>query len=178
MEVYRCIASNCNKTDTCGHYNAKKTFREKIIKEDLSDICLPTYRLYIDGRDNPFQKYSCKEVYKELFTFYDNECDGECCSYQKEYKGITIEHSSCIDCKLGEHITCKNPNHPTNLVIAKMLKSIQAENKAFEDAGITEGTVTYTCPICGDEAVGNRYLYEGSHHGLGSGCEKCGTWHT
>lgn len=96
----------------------------------------------------------------------------------KLHRGIAIEHSSCIDCKLGDHITCKNPNHPINKVIALMLESLQAENKAFEDAGITEGTVTYICPICSGEAIGNRYLFNGSHHGLGSGCKTCGTWHT
>lgn len=178
MENYRCIASNCDKSGTCGHYNAQKIFREKIIKEDLSDICLPKYRLYTNYRDKPYQKYSCKEVYKELFDFYDNECDGESCSYQKRYdRTITIQ-SSCIECALGNHITCKNPNHPTNKAINIMIECLMAENKAFEDAGITEGTVTYTCPICSSEAIGSRYLYGGSHHGLGSGCKKCGTWHT
>lgn len=178
MENYRCIAANCEKSKTCGHYNSRKIYREEIIEEDLSDICLLEYRLYTYYLDNPYQKYSCKEVYKELFDFYDNKCDGENCSYQKGYKGIAIEHSSCIECKLGEHITCKNPNHPTNKAFNIMIECIMAESKAFEDAGITEGTVTYTCPRCGSEAVGNRYLHGGRYHGLGSGCKKCGMWHT
>lgn len=178
MENYRCVASDCDKCDLCDHYNVKR-FDEKdmIIEEDLSDICLPEYRLYSDI-NHPYQHYPCKEDYKELFYFYDNECDGESCSYQKNYKGITTERCSCIECKLGEHITCTYPKHPTNKLIAEMWECFNAENKAFENAGINEGTVTYTCPICGGEAVANRYLHEGSLHGLGSGCKTCGTWHT
>jgi len=177
MENYRCNALNCDKSGTCGYYKAKTELRGKIIKEDLSDICLPEYRLYT-CKDHAYQVYSCKDTYKELFDFYDNECNGESCLYQKSYKGIKIEHSSCIDCKLGEHITCTNLKHPTNNAINKMMECFKAENKAFDDACITEGTVTYTCPMCGSEAVGNRYLYEESYHGLGSGCNTCGTWHT
>ncbi|MDR3593564.1 hypothetical protein [Clostridium sp.] len=176
MENYRCIATNCDKCATCGHYKAKSTFRRKFVKEDLSDICLPNYRLYSDG-DRPYQVYSCKESYKELFNFYDNECSGENCSYQKDYKGI-MKDGSCIECKLGDHITCTNPKHPTNKIISQMIECLKAEIKAFEDAGITEGTVTYACPVCGGEAVASRYLYDGSYHGLGSGCKTCGTWHT
>lgn len=175
MENYHCISQNCNKKNTCGHYNVKADFiNDEIIDEDLSDICLPNYRLY-DTDSNC--TYRCKEDYKELFVFFDNECEGENCTFQKEYEGMRKE-GSCIECKLGEHITCKNPNHPTNKIVDLMLKSILAEQKAFEDAGIKEGTVTYTCPICGGEAVGNRYLYNGSYHGLGSGCKKCGSWHS
>lgn len=192
MENYRCIALKCDKCSTCGHYNVKKFYddifieecidediaiEDIIIEEDLSDICLPEYRLYSDT-DGPYQVYPCKEEYQELFDFYDNECDGEICTYQKDYKGIRIERSSCIECKLGDHITCKNPNHPSNKIIEEVMKCFWAENKAFEEAGITEGIVTYTCPICGGQAVANRYLFDGSQHGLGSGCKTCGTWHT
>lgn len=187
MENYRCIASNCDKSNDCCHYNVKKFYddtlieefddEDVIIDEDLSDICLPEYRLYTNT-DNEYQHYSPKEVYKELFDFYDNDCNGENCSFQKEYRGISIEHYSCNECKLGDNITCDNPNHPTNKIINEMMMCFEAENKAFEEAGITEGTVTYTCPICGGEAVVSRYLFNGSYHGLGSGCKTCGTWHT
>jgi hypothetical protein len=181
MENYRCSAANCDMCNTCNHFNVKKFDEEDdeiIIDEDLSDICLPKYKLYTNYKDKPYQKYPCKEVYKELFSFYDNECDGESCLYKKAYDKTIIMQSSCVECKLGEDITCTNSNHPTNKAIDKIIECIEAENKAFEDAGITEGTVTYTCPICGGEAIGNRYLYEGSYHGLGSGCKNCGSWHT
>lgn len=178
MENYRCVATNCDKYKTCCHYNVKKYDEddEEIVDEDLSDICLPKYRLYNDT-DKPYQHYSCKETYKELFEFYDDVCDGKSCSYKKEYKGI-MKDGTCVECKLGNHITCTNPKHPTNTVFDKMMEYLRAENKAFEDAGVTEGTVTYTCPLCGGEAVANRYLYDGSYHGLGSGCKTCGVWHT
>lgn len=178
MENYRCVATNCDRCKFCCHYNVKKFDEgdDEIIDEDLSDICLPKYRLYNDT-DHPYQHYSCKETYKELFDFYDNECDGEKCFYQKDYEGM-MKSGSCIECKLGEHITCTSPKHPTNKIVDEIMKCFWAEEKVFQDAGITEGTVTYTCPVCGGEAVANRYLYEGSLHGLGSGCKTCGTWHT
>lgn len=181
MENYYCICNSCSKKDTCGHYRANADFDyyDEIIDEDLSDICLPNYRLYDNIKNQLFKHtYRCKEAYKELFDFYDNECEGENCTYKKAYRAITIEHQSCIDCKLDDHITCENPNHPTNKVIKLMLDSFWAEQKAFDDAGITEGSVTYTCPICGDQAVANRYKYGDRYHGLGSGCKTCGTWHT
>jgi|GEM_PF-3359942 len=190
MENYRCVATNCDKSNDCVHHHVKKFYhdtlieegiediilKDVIIDEDLSDICLPKYRLYSDT-DHPYQVYSCKEVYKELFHFYDNECGGEECYYQKDYEGM-MKSGSCIECKLGDHITCTSPKHPTNRIINEMMMRFKADNKAFEEAGITEGKVTYICPICGDEAVANRYSYGGSIHCLGSGCKTCGTWHT
>jgi hypothetical protein len=59
-----------------------------------------------------------------------------------------------------------------------LLLTMQAEEEAFEKAGIEEGRVEYECPICGGTAVANRYMYGGSYHGLGSGCETCGSYHT
>jgi hypothetical protein len=58
------------------------------------------------------------------------------------------------------------------------LLTMQAEEDAFEKAGIEEGRVEYECPICGGIAVANRYMNGGSYHGLGSGCETCGSYHT
>lgn len=99
MENYRCIASKCDKCNTCGHYNVKKFYdditiedeeieidEDVIIDEDLSDICLLKYRLYSDT-DHPYQVYSSKEEYIELFDFYDNDCDGNDCSYQNYTEG-------------------------------------------------------------------------------------------
>lgn len=180
MENYRCVSVNCDKCNICDHYNVKKFDEDDddiIIEEDLSDICLPGYRLYSDT-DPPYRHYPCKGDYNELFFFYDNECDGDSCLYQKDYDKTVKCQSSCIKCKLGDHITCTSPKHPTNKMINIMWECFKAEEKAFEKAGITEGIVTYTCPLCGGEAVASRYLHEGSYHGLGSGCKKCGTWHT
>ena len=178
MENYRCIGKKCDKKKTCGHYNVKHDSFHKIIKEDLSDICLPNYRLYDCNTDKSFRVYSCKKEYEELFKFYDYECEGENCKYQKPYRGITIEHQSCIECKLGDNITCEDPNHPTNKILKLMFDCIMTEQKAFDDAGITEGTVTYTCPICGGQAVANRYKHGDRYHGLGSGCKTCDRWHS
>jgi predicted RNA-binding Zn-ribbon protein involved in translation (DUF1610 family) len=57
-------------------------------------------------------------------------------------------------------------------------KIMKAEEEAFEKAGIKEGTVTYTCPICGGTAVAVRYVHNGRTGGLGSHCTKCGYSHT
>ncbi|OPJ63663.1 hypothetical protein [Clostridium chromiireducens] len=193
MENSRCVATNCDKSETCGHHKVKKFYDDALIEEglkediiledvivdeDLSDICLPKYRLYDEYKEESYQYYLCKESYKNLFDFYDNKCDGIYCLYQKDYDNTIKYQSSCIECKLGEHITCTNPQHPTNKIIDEMMKCFWAEQKAFEEAGISEGTVTYICPICNNEAVANRYSYGGSIHGLGSGCKTCGTWHT
>lgn len=59
-----------------------------------------------------------------------------------------------------------------------MLNYIEVENQAFEDAGITEGTVEFECPLCGGKAIGHRYIHGGRIHGLGSGCTDCGMMHT
>lgn len=192
MENYRCITSNCDRCNTCGHYKVEKFYNDEfieecreldidedlIIDEDLSDICLPKYRLYIEHKDKTYQHFRCKEDYKELFFFYDNECNGDYCLYQKDYDKTIKYQSSCVECKLSKYITCTNPKHPTNKIIDGMMACFRAEEKAFEDAGVTEGTVTYMCPICGGEAVASRYSYGGRLHGLGSGCKICGTWHT
>lgn len=65
-----------------------------------------------------------------------------------------------------------------NSKMENLLKYIEAEKKAFEKEGLVVGKVYFTCPICGGEAVGNRYIYAGRVHGLGSGCTKCGISHT
>jgi hypothetical protein len=54
----------------------------------------------------------------------------------------------------------------------------KAESEAFEKAGIDEGRVEYTCPICGGIAVANRYKFGGRFHGLGSFCPGCGVSHS
>lgn len=66
----------------------------------------------------------------------------------------------------------------TEKAIEMMWLTMQAEEEAFERAGIEEGRVEYECPICGGTAVANRYMYGGRYHGLGSGCETCGSYHT
>jgi predicted RNA-binding Zn-ribbon protein involved in translation (DUF1610 family) len=82
---------------------------------------------------------------------------------------------------------CKNPRENSKNKLSKeriyaeaieFHKIIKAEDEAFEKAGIDEGTVTYICPICGGEAVANRYKFGDRYHGLGSGCRTCGTWHS
>jgi len=64
------------------------------------------------------------------------------------------------------------------IIIEKMRLVMKAEAEAFEKAGIKVGRVEYECPICGGKAIANRYTYNGSYHGLGSGCPTCGTSHT
>lgn len=62
--------------------------------------------------------------------------------------------------------------------IEQIMSFIEAENEAFENAEIEVGEVEFTCPICGGQAVGNRYWHGGRIHGLGSGCKGCGIWHS
>jgi len=63
-------------------------------------------------------------------------------------------------------------------IIEKVLLVMEAEEEAFEKAGIKEGRVEYICPICGGKAIANRYTFNGSYHGLGSGCPTCGRSHS
>lgn len=63
-------------------------------------------------------------------------------------------------------------------IIGNTLKFMKAENEAFKKAGLKTGRVEFTCPICGGKAIGNRYMYGGCIHGLGSGCTKCGIRHS
>ncbi len=55
---------------------------------------------------------------------------------------------------------------------------LEAEQAAFDAAGLTVGTVEFTCPICSGKAIGVRYEHSGSIHGLGSGCTLCSIRHT
>lgn len=64
------------------------------------------------------------------------------------------------------------------ILMGNIIKVFKAEKEAFKKAGIQEGTVEYTCPICGGRAIANRYEYNGSYHGLGSGCSNCGIRHS
>lgn len=66
----------------------------------------------------------------------------------------------------------------TDKLMESILKFMGAENKAFEEKGIKTGRVEFVCPVCGGQAVGNRYEYNGRIHGLGSGCVKCGIRHS
>ena len=77
--------------------------------------------------------------------------------------------------KENEAIACFEKN---SKALSKIILVMEAEEEAFKKAGIKEGTVEYTCPICGNKAIANRYLYDGRYHGLGSGCPTCGTSHS
>jgi len=173
MDKYCCKPKNCNKKGTCNHFVVENIFGKRI-EEDLSDICLPGYRLYIEG--DYFKNFPSKAYYVELFNFFDNICTGERCVKRKLYD--KTELSSRIECKLGEQYTCCHPMHPHNKSIVETLKVIMAEEEAFKNAGIEEGTIHFTCPICGGEAVASRYKHNGRYHGLGSHCKKCGWSHT
>lgn len=170
-----CRGRSCSKKKTCNHYIVN-TFLDKLIGEDLSDICLPDYRLYIEG--NFYKSFPDKEFYISLLNFYDNECEGENCGKREIYDKNELIRPTRIECKFGEGFTCNHLKHPSNEIVVEFMKILQAEEEAFKKAGINEGTVYYTCPICGGEAVAKRYMQDGSIHGLGSGCKKCETWHT
>lgn len=58
------------------------------------------------------------------------------------------------------------------------MKFMQAESEAFKDANIKFGKVTFICPLCGGQAVGNRCEHASRINGLGSGCTQCGYTHT
>ena len=177
MDTNYCNPQKCDKKETCNHHIVKVMYGKRIAT-DMSNICLPDYRLYIKG--NYFKSFPNKSYYESLLNFYDNVCTGDGC----EKRTVTVYdknksiRSSQVDCKLGEKFTCHHPEHPDNAMIIDFAKTMQAENEAFKKAGITEGTVTYICPKCGSEAIANRYSHNGRLHGLGSGCSKCGMSHT
>jgi predicted RNA-binding Zn-ribbon protein involved in translation (DUF1610 family) len=66
----------------------------------------------------------------------------------------------------------------TSELVKKFLAFAKAESRAFKKAGKDVGTVQFTCPICGGKAIGNRYMFRGRIHGLGSGCPNCGISHS
>lgn len=175
MDTSYCNPKHCEKKNTCNHHIVKPVFGKRIA-EDMSDICLPGYRLYIEG--DYYKRFPNKAHYVELLDFYDNVCPGENCSKRELYDRKKPMRSSQIDCKLGKEYTCKNPKHPDNAMFIEFINTLKAEEEAFRKAGIDEGTVTYTCPKCGSEAIANRYKHGGRYHGLGSYCKKCGTSHT
>lgn len=175
METYSCKSKKCTRKGSCNHYNVKPLFGKRI-PEDLSDLCQPDYRLYVEG--DYYSDFPPKAYYKELLEFYDNGCKGIECREKEAYDSNEPYQSSRIECKLGKEFTCKHPSHPKNIVISKIIASIKAEEEAFNKAGIEEGTVTYICPICGGEAVANRYMHGGRLHGMGSYCKGCETSHT
>ncbi len=49
MDTNCCRPKACDKKDACNHYIIKPLCGGRLIAEDLSDICLPNYRLYIEG---------------------------------------------------------------------------------------------------------------------------------
>ena len=49
-------------------------------------------------------------------------------------------------------------------------KNLRAQNEAFANAGITYGTVEYTCPHCGGKAYSTRYK-QGNYVAGGGSCE-------
>lgn len=66
----------------------------------------------------------------------------------------------------------------THNALDRIMQYMQAENEAFEKAGIKTGKIEFICPLCGGKAIGNRYEHSGRTHGLGSGCTKCGITHS
>lgn len=175
METHCCDSKTCTRKEECNHHNVKPLFGKRI-SEDLSDLCLPDYRLYLEG--DKYMGFPTKDYYAELLAFYDQVCQGMGCGERKDYDYSKPFRSSRIECKLGKEFTCKHPIHPDNKVINAFLASLEAEEEAFKKAGIKEGTVTYTCPNCGGEAVANRYMHGGRYHGMGSYCKGCETSHT
>lgn len=175
MDTNYCNPKTCDRKENCNHHIVKP-FHGIKKAEDMSDICLPNYRLYIKG--DFYKSFPSKNYYKSLLSFYDNVCCGENCGNKTLYNKNEKFASSQVDCKLGEEFTCNHPKHPDNEIVFDFLKTIQAEDDAFKKAGIEEGTVTYICPKCGGEAIANRYTHDERTHGLGSGCPKCGTSHS
>ena len=119
----------------------------------MSDICLPNYRLYIEG--DFYKAFSNKVYYVEMLNFFDKECTRQSCGYKEIYDKSKPFRSSQVACKLGNEFNCNHPKHPDNSVFDDFIFTLKAENDAFKKAGITEGTVTYTCPKCGSQAVAN-----------------------
>jgi predicted RNA-binding Zn-ribbon protein involved in translation (DUF1610 family) len=175
MYTHSCDSKTCTRKDKCSHHNVETLF-EKRISEDLSDLCLPGYRLYLENHN--YKSFPTKAYYAELLEFYDNVCEGIGCGKRKVYDCNGPFETSRIECKLGKEFTCKHPVHPDNKIVNEILATLQAENEAFKRAEIKEGTVTYICPNCGGEAVANRYIQGGRVNGLGSYCKGCGTSHT
>jgi predicted RNA-binding Zn-ribbon protein involved in translation (DUF1610 family) len=174
MDTQYCNPKSCDRKETCNHHIVKPTSGTRV-PEDLSDICLPDYWLYIKG--DYYKGFPNKAYYVELLNFYDNKCPGQNCG-QRAIHNQKLARTSRIECNLGIHYTCNHPDHPTNNSLAKIMKLLQAESEAIEQAGIEEGTVTYTCPICGNEAIANTYKYAGKTGRLGSGCPHCGISHS
>jgi len=191
MEVYYCNPKSCDRKESCNHYLVEKQLRyddtdillagveRDFIAEDLSDICLPEYRLFIFG--DRYKAFNPKKYYQKLFWFFDHVCEGEQCqSYEAYGPQCPGYPASRIECKRGKEYTCKHEKHPINNSILDFLKFYEAEIKAFENAGIETGTVEFTCPVCGGKAIGNRYYssQSGRLKGLGSHCQQCGLSHT
>lgn len=174
MDTEYCNPETCDKKDSCNHHLVKPSVGNRIAV-DLSDICLPDHRLYIKG--DYYKGFPNKAYYKELLTFYDHKCPSKNCGQRAVYDQ-RITRSSRVECKLGIKYTCTHPEHPTNNSLEKIMKMLQAEASATKNAGIEEGAVTYTCPICGNKAVANRYKYAGKTGALGSGCPHCGISHS
>lgn len=60
-------------------------------------------------------------------------------------------------------------------MVERIMTSFRAEVEAFEKRDLEVDRVEYECPICGAAAIPNRYKYEELDHGIGNGCEKCGS---
>lgn len=191
MEVHYCNPKSCDKKESCNHYLVKKQLRtddidiflvgveRDFIEEDLSDICLPEYRLFIFG--DRYKGFKPKKYYQKLLEFFDHVCEDEQCQSYEAYGPHSPAYpASRIECKRGKEYTCKHKKHPDNVACSESALFYEAENKAFENAGIETGTVEFICPICSGKAIGNRYYspYTGRLKGLGSHCQKCGISHT
>lgn len=175
MDTYSCDSKTCTRKNKCNHHNTEPLFGKRI-SEDLSDLCLPDYRLYLE--DDNYKRFPPKAYYAKLLRFYDNVCEGIGCGEREEYDDDDPFILSRIECKLGKEFTCKHSVHPDNKAAYAVLATIKAEKEAFKKAGKEAGTVTYLCPNCGGEAVASRYIHGGRYHGMGSYCKGCGTSHS
>ncbi|GAA0180866.1 hypothetical protein SH2C18_34850 [Clostridium sediminicola] len=123
MRTYYCNPKWCDKKETCNLHIIKHFGSGEKIAEDMSDICLPKYRLYIEG--DFYKAFPNKYYFTELLNFYDNICPGEGCGKREIYYKRDVVGPSKIECKLGEKFTCEHSKHPDNeppLCILKDLK--------------------------------------------------------
>lgn len=122
-------------------------------------------------------KYS--KIYLEcLKKSYDRFDDAVSIIIELLHKKIELSHDEYIELEEKKIKRYIHEREELNRLMDDFMKRRLAEMKAFEEAGIDEGTVEYTCPICGDIAVANRYKFNGRYHGLGSGCKTCGVSHS
>lgn len=177
----------------------EEEFLEKIKPEILflNSMDEETKNLFlkIGTYDRPILKIENEEMFKNKINYFYKKWEEfkyseiylECIkrTYKKRHKTVdTIiellhkkkdlshdDYAKLEKDKIDDYVDTKR-------MIENLFKIRMAENEAFEKAGITEGRVEYICPICGNIAVANRYMFNGSYHSLGSGCKNCGIVHS